>query len=348
MNLLIVTQAVDHNDPILGFFVRWVEEFAKNAERVEVICLKEGEYHLPKNVRVHSLGKGRNTPRFARRIAYACRFLRLAWRLRHDYDTVFVHMNPEYLVIAGWLWRLLGKRTALWYTHKSVNLKLRIAVFWAHVVFTASKESFRLSTRKLHIVGHGIDTAAFSAAPRCARHGTTLRVLTIGRLAPSKRLREMLAALDVLHRQGTDFSFTIAGVSATRADEGYEHAIRADLLHKPYASAVTFLGAVSHVSIPALLAKADVFINLSTTGSMDKAVLEALAAGVPVVTTNEAFRELLEPVGLYVKEDTPETIAAALLKAATGDIGSVTMRVRADYALPETISRITKLLSLRV
>ncbi|HQU07455.1 MAG: hypothetical protein B7X04_00555 [Parcubacteria group bacterium 21-54-25] len=345
MKLLIVTQAVDQHDPVLGFFVQWIEEFARHAERVEVICLRKGEYHLLSNVRVHSLGKERSTPRFARRLVYASRFLRLAWRLRHGYDTVFVHMNPEYLVIAGWLWRLLGKRTALWYTHKSVNLKLRIAVFWARVVFTASKESFRLPTKKLQIVGHGIDVAAFVAAPRRARRGAPLHILTIGRLAPSKRLAEMLAALDVLHREGTAFSFTIAGVPATRADEGYERAVRADLIHKPYARTVTFLGAVSHASIPALLAKADVFVNLSTTGSMDKAVLEALAAGVPAVTTNEAFRELLEPAGLFVKDDIPEAIAAALRTAATTDIAPVSARIRAEYALPATISRITAALS---
>ena len=57
MKLLITTQAVDTDDPVLGFFVRWIEEFAKHAERVEVVCLREGKHGLPPNVRVHSLGK---------------------------------------------------------------------------------------------------------------------------------------------------------------------------------------------------------------------------------------------------------------------------------------------------
>jgi hypothetical protein len=47
MRLLIVTQAIDAEDPVLGFFVRWVEELAKKAEMVEVICLKEGNALLP-------------------------------------------------------------------------------------------------------------------------------------------------------------------------------------------------------------------------------------------------------------------------------------------------------------
>src|SRR3989344_6741688 len=57
MRLLIVTQKVDKNDPVLGFFHRWIEKFAKNFERVTVICLGKGEYNLPANVKVLSLGK---------------------------------------------------------------------------------------------------------------------------------------------------------------------------------------------------------------------------------------------------------------------------------------------------
>ena len=46
MKLLIMTQAVDQNDPVLGFFHRWIEEFSRHCERVHVICLKEGEHSL--------------------------------------------------------------------------------------------------------------------------------------------------------------------------------------------------------------------------------------------------------------------------------------------------------------
>jgi len=177
MKLLILTQTIDTADPVLGFFVRWVEEFSKHVKSVEVICLCEGKYSLPANVRVHSLGKEceehnaqHEAARFARRLVlrakYAFRFLSIVWRLRHSYDSVFVHMNPEYLVLAGWFWRLLGKHISLWYTHKKVDMKLRIAVLFVQVVFTASQESFRLKTKKLKIVGHGIDMVQFAMSPR--------------------------------------------------------------------------------------------------------------------------------------------------------------------------------------
>jgi len=57
MRLLIITQKVDKNDPILGFFHRWIEEFAKYCQSIIVICLQKGEYNLPKNIKILSLGK---------------------------------------------------------------------------------------------------------------------------------------------------------------------------------------------------------------------------------------------------------------------------------------------------
>ena len=57
MKLLITTQTVNINDPVLGFFHRWLKEFAENCEQVTVICLQVGEYQLPPNVKVISLGK---------------------------------------------------------------------------------------------------------------------------------------------------------------------------------------------------------------------------------------------------------------------------------------------------
>ena len=43
MNLLLITQKIDKDDPILGFFHRWVEEFAKH---FEIYLEKNGIVHF--------------------------------------------------------------------------------------------------------------------------------------------------------------------------------------------------------------------------------------------------------------------------------------------------------------
>src|SRR3989344_6843889 len=107
MRLLIVTQAVDLDDSVLGFFHGWIEEFSKHAEQVKVVCLKEGKHNLPSNVEVFSLGKeSASGSRFLKRIRYIVCFIRYIVKNRSEYDTVFVHMNPEYVVLGGIFWRM--------------------------------------------------------------------------------------------------------------------------------------------------------------------------------------------------------------------------------------------------
>jgi hypothetical protein len=57
MKLLIVTQRVDRRDPILGFFHRWIMEFAGQCEQVIAIGQAKGSFDLPGNVIVVCLGK---------------------------------------------------------------------------------------------------------------------------------------------------------------------------------------------------------------------------------------------------------------------------------------------------
>ena len=89
MNLLILTQKVNKNDPILGFFHQWIEEFSNRFEKVTVICLQKGEYNLPSNVKVYSLGKESGKSK----IKYVKNFFNLILGLNREYDSVFIHMN---------------------------------------------------------------------------------------------------------------------------------------------------------------------------------------------------------------------------------------------------------------
>ncbi|MBC7836665.1 glycosyltransferase [Acetobacteraceae bacterium] len=335
MRLLICTQTLDSNDPILGFFHRWVEEFSKYFESIIVVCLKEGEHHLPSNVRVLSLGKEHGSSRLVRII----RFFSYIYKHQSEYDAVFVHMNPEYVVLGGFFWRIWHKRVALWYVHKSVTLRLRIAVRLVHIVFTASKESFRLSTHKLRIIGHGIDTAAFK--PDIPQSGVGLRIITVGRISPSKRLQEMLFVLDILHARKVHFRFTIVGTPTNDPEQAYVRLLQKEVARRPYTSAVEFAGAISQEKLPSLLNKEDIFINLSLTGSLDKAVLEALACGVPVVTTNEAFKSLIAP-GLYVCPSEPHAIAEKIISVKDVNRASLHSYMREHYSLERLIPTIEK------
>jgi glycosyltransferase involved in cell wall biosynthesis len=295
MRLLIVTQVVDHTDPVLGFFHRWLIEFSKHVERIDVVCLFEGTHTLPENVHIHTLGKERGkAPSFI----YALRFLALVWRLRDRYDTVFVHMNVEYIFLAGLLWKLLRKRIALWYVHGTVSLRLKLAVALADIVFTASPESCRVRSSKVQVIGHGIDTEFFSP-------DATVRtdvLLSVGRLTKSKHHD---LAIRVAKLGGAPLH--IAGTGPE------EKALRA-LAHELSAE-VSFLGGISQTALRDEYRRARALIHTSTTGSMDKVVLEALATNCPVVSTSEAY----DGFPIAHAKPTPEALLEALREAPEGE-----------------------------
>ncbi len=293
MKLLIVTQVVDANDPVLGFFLLWIEEFSRRAKQVEVICLKEGKHELPVNVRVHSLGKERGEKRFAQRFVYAARFKLLAWRLRHGYDAVFVHMNPEYVVLSGVFWRLSGKRVVLWYTHRQVTWKLRLAALIANVIATAAPESMLLKSKKLAVMGHGVNTAQFIPTERDATFHTPLRLVSIGRITPIKNLEVVIDALVILRTRGVEAELTIVGTTAVPSDRMYERKLHEQISKLNLDTRVHFTGSRAYAQMPLMYSEQDISINAAPTGGIDKVVLEAMACGVPTLVSNKAFTPLL-------------------------------------------------------
>lgn len=339
MRLLICTQVVDSEDPVLGFFHTWIEMFAQHCERVVVICLREGAHTLPENVEIYSLGKESGTPRIWRWV----RAWRYILKLRRRYDAVFVHMNPEYALLGGWWWRRWGKRVVLWYTHKSVTWRLRMASRFVDSVCTASRESFRLGHPNVHVLGHGIDVEEFK--PDIKEPSIETRVVTAGRISRTKRIFEMLKVLDALYARRKTFSFTVVGSPVTMADARYERALKEEVRKRPYGNKVVFKGPLPHRELPALYNQQDVSLNFSSTGSLDKAVLEALAMAVPVVTTNEAFRELLGQYGLYIAEPTVERIADAVDEIMNRPdraavVATLRNKVVAEHSLSQLIPRI--------
>ncbi len=285
MKLLIITQAVDTEDPVLGFFVRWIEEFSKRVEHTEVICLKVGRSDLPTNVRVHSLGKERGA---ASRATYVWRFLSLAWRLRDDYNVVFVHMNQEYLFIAGWLWKLLGKRVYLWRNHYAGSMLTDVASAFCTKVFCTSKHSYTAKYKKTVIMPVGVDTERFYPDARIAR--VPRSILFLSRMSPSKRPEMLIDALVLLEQGGTDFTATFVGSPLPR-DEAFYEGLKEKVRSLSFKDKITFLSGVPNRETPDLYRAHEIFVNTSPSGMLDKTIFEAAVSGCIVLASSADFAD---------------------------------------------------------
>ncbi len=302
MRLLIITQKIDEQDAVLGFMHGWIAEFARQAENVVAICLEKGQVNLPDNVKVFSLGKEKlQTTNYKlqtfRHLLYSWRFVRYIVQLRNDYGAVFVHMNPEYIVLGGIFWKLWGKTITLWYAHKSVPWHLRTAHFFTDIVFTSTASGFRLPSRKVKVVGQGIDTDKFKAQneKRKTREGI-FKIVTVGRITPVKDCDTLIEAIEIVRKNSElKIHVDIIGPTSIASDEIYLKQLKEKVVQKGLAEVIHFQGVVANKNLPNALAGYDLFVNMGQTGSLDKAVPEAMACGLPVLTCNEAFKDVLGP-----------------------------------------------------
>ncbi|MGE4157789.1 MAG: glycosyltransferase family 4 protein [Planctomycetota bacterium] len=285
MKLIFFVQMLRPDDTIRGFIPGWCRALARAAGGLTVISQETHTAELGEGIRVLSLGKERGASKFEQALTLAS-ILRLELP-RHD--AMLTHMTPIYSVASSPFAFLYGRPVFTWYTHSFVGPMLRAAIAVSRRVFTASAESLRVDTKKKCVVGHGIDLAHFLPGPALSSRSGPLRIVSACRLSPVKRVDVLLRALKGLEG---DWTLEIAGDAPMESQKEHEAEIRR--LASALGSRVTLLGAVPYPKMGELLRRSDLYVNLSGTGSLDKGVLEAVAAGCAVLSGNEAFSTFLE------------------------------------------------------
>lgn len=303
MKLLMITRRVDRSDALAGFTYRWIEKLALQVSVLYVICLEKGDVNgLPKHCIVQSLGKESGASRLQR----FWRFIILAKKIVSHVDGVFAHQNPEYAILVAPWCKIYKKKLISWYTHKAVTLRRRLMEIMVNRICTASSESFRepLDPLKVAVIGHGIDTEQFKPAQSITTHGA-VRLLTIGRISPSKRYENMIKAIVMLKN---DITLDIVGDVILESQKSYLSDLKQLVNRENLNDRIRFLGWKPNKDILPFYQNADIFLNMSETGSVDKAVLEAMASGCLVLTSNNAFVTIL-PKQLLLESSSPEDIA---------------------------------------
>lgn len=311
MKLLIITQAVDKHNTTLGFFTRWVEEFAQRFESVEVICLFEGKHVLPENVRVHSLGKEKGNSR----IQYIQKFLTYVWNYRNQYDVVFVHMNQEYIVLGGFLWKLLGKKIFFWRNHPYGNLWTRIAVWFSDTVFCTADKSFTAQYKKTKLMPAGVDTSLFTIDPGVEREKNSL--LCFGRIAPVKRIEKAIDATAFLIAKGVPVELSIVGDSLPR-DMEYVEGLKKRVVEARIEASVRFIRGIDFTKAPETYQNHEILLNFTDSGSFDKTVIEALACGTKVLVSNTSMKDLL-PEESFTNGEQTDIVEKIITLQSLGD-----------------------------
>jgi glycosyltransferase involved in cell wall biosynthesis len=245
----------------------------------------------------------------------------LLWRVR-SFDVIHVFSASYFSFVlaptpAILISKLYGKRVVLNYrsgeaedhlerwrrtTVPTIRMADEVVVPSAYLVGVFAR--FGLHARSIY---NFVDTARFRF-----RRRSPLRPYFFSNrnLEPLYNVGCILKAFAIIQRRFPDATLLVAGDGSQRA-ELERLARELDLKH------TTFVGRVEQARMPELYERADIYLNSSNIDNMPGSLIEAYAAGLPVVTTNAGgipFILTHEETGLMVERGDHEALAASAIR----------------------------------
>ena len=322
------------SDPSSGGFVRDQALAAARRHDVTVLVhdpqgtLSTGRVDLPRRrggcapcASIRSTGSGTASGRI-RFLLAAARLLR-SWRRRGEApDIVHAHVFS-----AGFLALLLsrGRYPVVLSEHHTDFIEgkvlgrdaliARFAFRHADLVCPVSARLMRCleelePSGRYEVVPNVVDVEAFVANERPPRRAGTTRLLTVAMLSPQKGIEHLLDALAEVRLTRTDFTLDLVGEGPSRGK--LERLARERL--PP--GVVTFHGTRSRAEVAAIMARSDVFVLPSIAETFGVVVIEALAAGLPIIATRAVpeYERLEGRFGIIVAPHDTEALRDAVLR----------------------------------
>jgi len=177
------------------------------------------------------------------------------------------------------------------------------------------------------VIPNVVDTGAFRYRDRVPLRP---RLLSTRNLEPGYDVANTIRAVALLRGRYPEATLTVAGYGSQ------DHALRRLAASLGISGAVRFAGRVEPALMPALADEADIFVNSSLVDNQPISVLEALAAGLPVVSTpTGAIGEMLGDgdTGILVPERDPAAMAGAIAALLDDPARAIGMARRARQAI---------------
>lgn len=131
---------------------------------------------------------------------------------------------------------------------------------------------------RFHVARCGVDTVAFAYRDPPPITGR-VRIMALGRLSPEKGFAVLLEALALLRERGVEAELRIVGEGPTRGN------LERQIAALGVGERVTLTGELPPAEVSRELAASDLFCMASFSEGLPISIMEAMAVGVPVVST---------------------------------------------------------------
>ena len=205
-----------------------------------------------------------------------------------------------------------------WYQYLLPRLTRRAAHLIAVSEYTKQRlqELLKIDQHRISVIPNGVDVSFQPSSPerveamRAALGLTSGRyLLCVGSVEPRKNIGGLLAAWRLVHRQlDEDISLVIAGAPGGAS-------VFAQTALGPLPPRVQFIGYVPDEQLPDLYSGATAFIYPSLYEGFGIPPIEAMACGVPVITSNTtSLPEVTAGAAVLVNPADPHEMAGAILE----------------------------------
>ena len=197
-----------------------------------------------------------------------------------------------------------------WFTKLTAKIIMKNADSLLALTENMKQKMREMCDRDISVVPNGIDLERFKISSGGKKGDSAKTIIFVGRLHPVKAVQYLIEAMAIIHQEMPDVKLVIVGDGAERS-RLEELAERLDLK-----SCIQFAGQVPQERIPQVMHQADVFALPSLTEGFPVVLLEAMAAGLPIVATNVGgIPDIVEDGvnGYLVNAKSPDEMAEKIL-----------------------------------
>jgi len=163
------------------------------------------------------------------------------------------------------------------------------------------------SYMNVDVIPNGVDLENYYPSNEPRETSDEIRLITSGRLSATKRVNMLIEAVEILQKRGYKTKFKIVG------DGSLADSLKQLISQKNLNDPIDMLGRVEPANMPELYRESDIYISATMQEGMSNSMLEALACGLPVVTTYcEGVEELITNNGIVTKHPYADLLADAI------------------------------------